>query len=58
MAPSFMAVQTIGTVLGVFSAIQSGRAKKAEAEFNRKQLEFKAKMQKLEATEKSQLTFA
>tara|TARA_R100000353_G_scaffold42949_3_gene34221 strand:- start:4007 stop:4468 length:462 start_codon:yes stop_codon:yes gene_type:complete len=55
MAPSFMAVQTIGTVLSVFSAIQSGRARRAEAEFNRKQLEFKAKMQKLEATEKANL---
>ena len=55
MAPSFMAVQTIGTVLSVVSAIQSGRARRAEAEFNRKQLEFKAKMQKLEATEKANL---
>jgi hypothetical protein len=55
MAIPFMAIQTIGTTLSIFSSIQSGRAKRSEAEFNRKQLEFKAKMQKVEAAEKANL---
>lgn len=52
---SFMAIQTVGTVLSVVSALNQGRAAKREAEFNRQQLEFKAKMQKLEAQEKANL---
>ena len=55
MAPSMFAIQAIGTTLSVFSSIQSGRAKRSEAEFNRTQLEFKAKMQKVEAAEKANL---
>jgi len=55
MAVPFMAIQTIGTTLSVFSSIQSGRDNRSEAEFNRKQLEFKAKMQKVEAAEKANL---
>lgn len=55
MAIPFMAIQAIGTTLSVFSSIQSGRIKRSEAEFNRKQLEFKAKMQKVEAAEKANL---
>ena len=55
MAEPFMMIQAAGTILGVVSAISSGRAARREAEFNRKQLEFKSKMQKLEASEKANL---
>ena len=56
MAPNpFMAIQAAGTALSFVSALSQGRAAKREAEFNRQQLEFKSKMQKLEATERANL---
>ena len=55
MAEPFMMIQAAGTILGVVSTISAGRAARREAEFNRKQLEFKSKMQKLEASEKANL---
>ena len=56
MAPNpFMAIQAAGTALSFVSALSSGRAAKREAAFNRQQLEFKSKMQKLEAQEKANL---
>ena len=55
MAINFAAIQGIGTALSLVSSLSAGRAAKREAEFNRQQLEFKAKMQKLEAQEKANL---
>ena len=55
MAIDFAAIQGIGTVLSVVSSLSAGRAARREAAFNRKQLEFKAKMQKAEAGERANL---
>ncbi len=45
--------QMLGTALSVVSSIQEGRAKQEEAEFNRYQLQLKARQTKIEAAQRS-----
>ena len=56
MDPATLAtIQVFGTGLNIFGSISAGRAAKREAEFNRQQLKFKSKLQKIEAQEKANL---